>query len=70
MDVSGQMHAPATLPWEKYLWYPLHRGMLNTQSWSGCCVEDTNALPLPETGPGFSVAQPIDCHYTEYAILA
>jgi hypothetical protein len=35
----------------KSFWHPLNRGLGGAQSWSGCCWEEKNLLPLPGTEP-------------------
>jgi hypothetical protein len=48
MEVSGQLHAPVTLPPPKELQYPLDKRFSRPKNQSGCCVEDKN-LALPGT---------------------
>jgi hypothetical protein len=48
MEVSGQLHAPATLPQGKSPWYTLERRMGGTQSRSGRSGEEKNSQPRPE----------------------
>jgi hypothetical protein len=45
--VSGQVHPPATLFWEKSPPHPLGRRLGGLQSRSGRCGIDRNVLPLP-----------------------
>jgi hypothetical protein len=46
MEVSGQLHAPATLPPEKSPWLPLDRRLGGPQSQSGCSGEEKNSQCL------------------------
>jgi hypothetical protein len=63
MEVSGQLHVPATLPpkW-KSPWYPLDRGLAGPQSRSGCGGEEKNSQPLPGLEP--PIIQPVAQRYT------
>jgi hypothetical protein len=47
MEVSGQLHAPATLPPGKKLWYPLDRRLGGPQSRSGRGGEEKHSQLLP-----------------------
>jgi hypothetical protein len=51
MEVSGQLHAPATLPPGKSPWYPLDRRLGGPQSRSGFGGEEKNSQPLPGLEP-------------------
>jgi hypothetical protein len=52
MEVSGQLHAPAALPWGKSPRYPLDRRLGGPQRGSGRCGEEKNlALPGIEPRP-------------------
>jgi hypothetical protein len=57
MEVSGQLHATAALPPEKYPWYPLDRRMVQFQSRSGRSGEEKNFQPLLRLEP--SIIQPV-----------
>jgi hypothetical protein len=50
MEVSGKLHAPAALPVEKGLWYPLDRRLGKLQSWPGSFGEK-NIFPRPDIEP-------------------
>jgi hypothetical protein len=43
MEMSGQLHAPATLPQRKSPWYPLDRKRGGPQSHSGHSGEEKNS---------------------------
>jgi hypothetical protein len=58
MEVSGQLHAPATLPTEKELWDSLDRRLRGPQSRSGHGGEEKNSHPLP--GLETPIIQPVD----------
>jgi len=47
MEVSGRLHAPATLHKRKSPRYPLDRRLGESQSRSGRGGEEKNAQPLP-----------------------
>jgi hypothetical protein len=51
MEVSGQLHAPVTLPPGKQPWYPLYRGLGGPHSRSEHYGEEKNLLPLPGIKP-------------------
>jgi hypothetical protein len=51
MEVSGQLHAPATLLQGKNPWYLLDRRLGGPQSRSGCGGEEKNSQPLPGVEP-------------------
>jgi hypothetical protein len=51
MEVSGHLHAPATLPQGKNPWYPSDRKLDGPQSRSGCRGEEKNSQPLPGLEP-------------------
>jgi hypothetical protein len=51
MAVSGQLHAPASLPPGKSLWYTLHKRLGGPQSQSGRGGEEENSQPLPGLEP-------------------
>jgi hypothetical protein len=46
MEVSGQLHAPATLPHGKSPWYTLDRRLGGSQSRYGRGGEEKNPQPL------------------------
>jgi hypothetical protein len=58
MEVSDQLHAPISLPWEKSLQYPLERRLDGPQSQSGN-GEEKKALPLPGIKPWSSSRQAV-----------
>jgi hypothetical protein len=49
-------------PQGKNLWYPLDRGLVGPQSWSGHNGEEKNSQPLLSLKP--SIIQPLAEHYT------
>jgi len=57
VEVSGQLHVPATLPQGKSPWYPMDMRLGELQSWSGCNGEKKNSYPLPGLEP--PIIQPI-----------
>jgi hypothetical protein len=60
MEVSGQLHAPASLPLPtqgKSPWYPLDRRLGGPQSWSGRVGEEKNSQLLPGLEP--PIIQPV-----------
>jgi hypothetical protein len=63
--VSGQIHAPAALPWGKSPRYPLDRGLPSQSGWCG-----ENFWPCPDSNSDPSVVQPVVSHYTNCAIPA
>jgi len=46
MEVGGQLHTLATLPWGQSPWYLLDRSLGGPQSWSGCGAEE-KIVPSP-----------------------
>jgi hypothetical protein len=64
MGVSGQLHAPATLPPVKEAPVPIWQEAVRAQSQSGCCGEEKNL-----TLAGIQT-QPIAHQYSNWAILA
>jgi hypothetical protein len=46
MEVSGQLHTLATLPWGMYPWYPLNRRLGGPQNQSGHGGKEKNSRPL------------------------
>jgi len=62
MEVSGQLHDPATFPQGKSPWYPLDRKLDGPQSWCGHGGEEKNSQPL--TGPKPLIIQAVAQHYT------
>jgi hypothetical protein len=62
MEVSGQLHAPATLPQGKSPQYPLDRRLGTSQSLSGRGCKEKNSQPLP--GFEFPIFQPVAQRYT------
>ena len=64
MEVGGQHHAPAALPWGK-TWYPLYRRLGGPQSWCGQVQKISSSLGFdPRT------VQPVASRYTDYTISA
>jgi hypothetical protein len=59
MEVSGQLHTLATLPWGKSLRHPLDRRLGGPHGQSGCCGVEKNLLPLLGIEPRPSNPQPI-----------
>jgi hypothetical protein len=59
MEVSGQIHAPATLPPEKSRQYPLHRKLGSLQSQSGQGGEKQHICPCRKSNPDSPVFQPV-----------
>jgi hypothetical protein len=57
MEVSGQLHVPASSPW-----YPFDRRMDGPQSLSGLTGEEKNSQPLPGLEP--PIIQPVAQRYT------
>jgi hypothetical protein len=57
MEVSGQLHALATLPQGKSPWYPLDRRLGEPQNRSGRGGEENNSQPLPRLEP--PIIQPV-----------
>jgi hypothetical protein len=51
MEVSGQLHAPASLPPGNSPWYPLDRRLGRTQCRSGPGGEEKNSQALPGIEP-------------------
>jgi hypothetical protein len=51
MEMSGQLHALATLPQRKSTWYPLDRRLGGPQSCSGHWSEEKNSQPPPGIKP-------------------
>jgi len=51
VEVSGKLHAPATLPQGKSPWYPFDRRLGGAQSHSGHGGEEKNSQPLPGIKP-------------------
>jgi len=51
LEVSDQLHAPATLPMGKDTWYPLDRWLGGSQSRSGRGGEEKNSQPPPGLDP-------------------
>jgi hypothetical protein len=49
--VSGQLHAPATLPLGKSPWYPPDWRLGGPQSWSGRYEEEKNLAPAKNWTP-------------------
>jgi hypothetical protein len=70
MEVSGQLHTPATLPQGKRPWYPLYSRLGGTQSHSGRSGEEKNSQPRQESNPRTLIFQPVAQRYTEGAIMA
>jgi hypothetical protein len=62
MEVSGLLHAPATLSLGKSPWYPLDRRLGGPQSRSGRGGEEKNFQPLPGLEP--PIIQPAVQHFT------
>jgi hypothetical protein len=62
MEVSGQLHAAATLPPEKEPLYPLDRRVGGPQTMSGRGSEETNSQPLPGHEP--PIKHPVAQRYT------
>jgi hypothetical protein len=59
MEVSGQLHAPATLPQGKNPWYPLSRRLSGLQRRSGRGGEEKNSQPPPGIEPRTPIFQPV-----------
>ena len=66
MEVSGQLHAPATLFPRKESAKPLHRGLGGPQSRPRHFGEETRVFLLPRFE--LLTAQPVGSCYTDYAI--
>jgi hypothetical protein len=67
MEVSGQLHAPATLlPDKRSPRYPLDRRLDGPQSRSGRCGETRNPLPVKKSSTG----RPVACRCTNWATSA
>jgi hypothetical protein len=62
MEVSGQLHASATLLPGRKLWYPLDRRLGVTQSRYGRGGEEKNSQLLPGLEP--LIIQPVAQRYT------
>jgi len=67
MKVSGQLHAPATLPQGKSSWYPLDRRLGGPQNRSGSGGKEKNSQALPGLEP--PIIQPVDECYTTGVLL-
>jgi hypothetical protein len=63
MEVSGQFHAPVTVPEGKKPCFPLYRRLGGPQGLSGSGVEDENPQPLPGLEP--PTIQPVAQRYTD-----
>jgi hypothetical protein len=66
MEVTGQPHAPATLPQGKNPSYPLNRELSGPQSHSGILVKILISCPWQELKLGWS--SPWHSYYTDHAI--
>jgi hypothetical protein len=62
MEVSGQLHAPTTLPPGKSPWYALDRKLGGPQSKSGHSGEEKYSQPLPGLEP--PIIHPVAQRYT------
>jgi len=63
MEVSCQLHVPATLPQGQSRLYPWDRRLCGTHSRSGHGGEEKNSQPLPGLEP--PIIQPVAQRYTE-----
>jgi hypothetical protein len=68
MEVSGQLHAPAALPWGRCPRHPLDRRLGGPQTRPGHGGEEKNSLPLLVIEPQSSSLQPN--HNIGWAITA
>jgi hypothetical protein len=64
MELSGQLHAPATVPLKKEPQYPLDRRLGGPQSQSAHCGNEKNLLALPEFEPRPSNPSLYQLNYT------
>jgi hypothetical protein len=62
MEVSGQLHSPASLTPRKEPCYPLDRRLSGPQSRSGRGGEEKNSQPLPGLEP--PIIQPVAQRYS------
>jgi hypothetical protein len=51
MEVSSQLHTPASLPPWKELLVPIAKEVGGSHIWSGRCGAEKNILPLPGVEP-------------------
>jgi hypothetical protein len=58
MEVSGQLHALAALPWRKSPWYPLNRRLGGLQNQSRCSGEEKKILHSRESNTGHPAGSP------------
>jgi len=65
MEVSGQLHAPATLLPGKVHGINCIGGWVGTRSHSGRSGEEENAQPPPGMNPRTPIVQPVAQRYTE-----
>jgi hypothetical protein len=70
MEVSGQLHAPATLLQGKSPGYPLDRRLGGVQSHSGHGGEEKHSQLCWELNPRILTVQPIAQRYTDWAELS
>jgi hypothetical protein len=65
MEVSGKLHATATLPLGKEAPVPFIQETGYAWSYSGCCVREKNHFPLQGIKPGF-FDHPAHCSIRPY----
>jgi hypothetical protein len=70
MNVSGQLHAPAALPRERSLLYPLNRRLGGPQSQSERRYEEKILDPTGPRTPTPRSSRPVASRYTVNAIPA
>jgi hypothetical protein len=54
MEVGGQLHTPAILPWEKSPWYPLIGGQVGPRAGLHTVARKKNLCPSQELNTGHS----------------
>jgi hypothetical protein len=69
MDVSGQLHTPASLLPGKNAQVPIHQKLGGLQSRSGHCEEEKIILYMPKTEQCLVVQPALPIHYTDWALL-
>jgi hypothetical protein len=62
MEVTGQFHAPAALPQEKSLWYPLDRRLGGPRAVLDAVVKRKIPSPRRESNP---IVQPLAQRYID-----
>jgi hypothetical protein len=64
MEVSGQLHALATLLQRKSPWYPLYRRLVDPRAILDTVVKRKIPIPHWKSNPRTPIVQPISQRYT------